>query len=336
MRWIRRITALSVSLAFAASCVLTDCVTHAAGLTAFSNGDFSNIQVVQSDTVYMDFVNELMPLGTYTAVEMPNAPGTAVIPDAKGRVVVDYSNAKDGYIMIKMLQATEATIVTQIKGSNSGTITQYYPRTDGEYDIFPLTDGNGSYQVQVGMRLENSNVSLMLSGVIDVVMTDEFAPFLRPNKMVAYTMDCEAIKAATSLTDGVTDLVEQIKAVYEFAVSYFSYDNEIAQKIKDGVVTTYTVDLDNFIVSRKGICQDYATLMTVMLRSLGIPCKLVWGYEGPSQHAWIDVYTEEAGWISGVVYLDGTGWRSLDPTYASDGGAAYKENWSTYVIRNIY
>ena len=49
-----------------------------------------------------------------------------------------------------------------------------------------------------------------------------------------------------------------------------------------------------------------------MLRSLGVPCKLVVGYAGaskPAYHAWISVWTEKTGWIDNAIYFDSTGWH---------------------------
>ena len=57
--------------------------------------------------------------------------------------------------------------------------------------------------------------------------------------------------------------------------------------------------------------------MTGMLRSQGIPCKLVIGYAGTVYHAWINVWNEETGWVDAAVFFDGTTWQRMDPTYAS-------------------
>lgn len=64
-------------------------------------------------------------------------------------------------------------------------------------------------------------------------------------------------------------------------------------------------------VQRKGFCQNYASAMITMLRSLGVPARMVVGYapgvwnEGRSAwevqsrhyHAWPEVYFPEYGWI---------------------------------------
>jgi len=60
--------------------------------------------------------------------------------------------------------------------------------------------------------------------------------------------------------------------------------------------------------SRQGVCQDFAHIMTALVRSLGIPCRYVSGYlfhdeschdrsaEGAT-HAWVEVLMPEVGWV---------------------------------------
>jgi transglutaminase/protease-like cytokinesis protein 3 len=107
-----------------------------------------------------------------------------------------------------------------------------------------------------------------------------------------------------------------VEAVYNFVVSELRYDNERAATVKSGYVPV----LDNVLEEKKGICFDYAALMTGMLRSQGIPCKMVFGYTGGAYHAWISVWTEDTGWVDGVIFFDGVAWQRLDPTFASYDG----------------
>jgi len=91
---------------------------------------------------------------------------------------------------------------------------------------------------------------------------------------------------------------------------------------------------------KKGICFDYAALMAAMLRSQNVPCKLVVGYAGEVYHAWISVWTEENGWIDGMIFFDGHAWKRMDPTFASSqsGGkeiTEYIEN-GKYTAKYLY
>jgi len=60
--------------------------------------------------------------------------------------------------------------------------------------------------------------------------------------------------------------------------------------------------------SRQGVCQDFAHIMTALVRALGIPCRYVSGYlfhdeahhdrsaEGAT-HAWVEAMLPEIGWV---------------------------------------
>ena len=162
-------------------------------------------------------------------------------------------------------------------------------------------------------------------------MKNEFAPFLRPNQYVNY--ENEPLTAATAskvVNDGATNL-EKVKAVYDYVIKNISYDYEKAATVQSG----YLPDLDTIIKTKKGICFDYAALMTGMLRSLNVPCKLVVGYAGVEYHAWISVWSEEKGWIDGAIFFNGTNWQTMDPTYAASG-AANKINKVQYTTKYVY
>ena len=58
--------------------------------------------------------------------------------------MIDYSNAKDGYVMVKWTGgSTDSKLKVLIKGPGTGEQYQYNLRTDGKYETFPLSDGNG-------------------------------------------------------------------------------------------------------------------------------------------------------------------------------------------------
>ena len=78
-----------------------------------------------------------------------------------------------------------------------------------------------------------------------------------------------------------------------------------------------------------------------MLRSQGIPTKLVVGYAGKAYHAWISVYSEETGWINNVIYFDGKDWKLMDPTFASTANQSaavmkYIGDGTNYTTKFLY
>lgn len=238
----------------------------------------------------------------------PEASGNLVQENEKA--VIDYSNVADGYVMVKYVQETDKRLKVQIKGP---TTTYSYNITVGEWEVFPLSDGNGDYQIVVYENVEGTQYSTVQSVTTTVTLKDEFAPFLRPNQYVDYGVAPETVKKAAYLTAEREGTLDKVQAVYDYVVNALTYDEEKAATVKSG----YLPVLDDVLAEKKGICFDYAALMTGMLRSQAIPCKLVVGYAGETYHAWISVYSEKDGWIDGAIYFDGTTWKRMDPTFAS-------------------
>ncbi|MPM87738.1 hypothetical protein SDC9_134838 [bioreactor metagenome] len=139
------------------------------------------------------------------------------------------------------------------------------------------------------------------------------------------------------LTADKSEMLDKVDAVYTYIINNFSYDKEKAKTVKSG----YLPDLDAVLAAGKGICFDYSAVMTAMLRSQGIPTKLVVGYAGKAYHSWISVYSEDTGWVEGVIFFDGSTWKLMDPTFASSGKSSeaimnYIGDGTNYTAKYLY
>ena len=262
----------------------------------------------------------------------PVASSTAVRKNSEA--LIDYSNITDGYVMVKYTASSTKRLKAQVKGP---TTTYTYNVTAGKWETFPLSDGNGAYQVTVYKNIADTKYSTVLSASFKATLKDEFAPFLRPNQYVDYGCAVNTVAKAQELTKDRTEPLEMVKVVYDYVVTNLTYDRQKAATVQSG----YLPVLDTVLAEKKGICFDYASLMTGMLRSQGVPCKLVVGYAGTAYHAWINVWSEETGWIDGAIYFDGTSWQRMDPTFASTGKQsakimAYIGDGKNYTVKYIY
>jgi len=257
------------------------------------------------------------------AVPLAGASDTLLLPVASGtsvkknsRAVIDYSNTKDGYVMVQFTASTSKKLKVQVSGPTRDK--PYYDLRPGEWTTFPLSNGDGNYKVTVFENTSGNKYAEVVSVSFKVTLSDEFAPYLRPNQYVDYEDAAKTLAKAKELAGSETDPLKLVENVYSFVVNNVTYDRQLAATVQSG----YLPVLDNVLAAKKGICFDYASLTAGMLRSLGVPCKLVVGYAGasnPAYHAWISVWTEKTGWIDNAIYFDSAGWHRMDPTFASSG-----------------
>ena len=74
-----------------------------------------------------------------------------------------------------------------------------------------------------------------------------------------------------------------------------------------------------------------------MLRSMGIPAKVVTGYVGEENlyHAWIMVYIDGT-WETAVFSVTPNTWSRCDVTFASTGATKYTGSGTSYTDRYTY
>jgi len=278
------------------------------------------------------------PAALFDQMKKPVASGSAVEENSKASI--DYSNTKDGYIMVKFTASTDKRVKTRVQGpSYASTKVNYdYDIPPGSWITIPLSDGNGDYKITVYEHTGKGNTyATVLSLTTSVKLTDEFAPFVRPNQYVNYADATNTIAKAQELVGSESDPLKKVEKIYDYVVKNLTYDKQRAATVKSG----YLPVLDSVLSEKKGICFDYAALMAGMLRSQGVPCKLVVGYAGDAYHAWISVWSEGTGWIDGAIYFDGSVWQRMDPTFASSSQGSeaileYIGNGKNYVEQKLY
>ncbi len=307
-------------------------------------GCASGAKTEEDDGLYIDEVvmeeieieDEAVPLAVSPAAVndllLPTAAGTAV--ESNSRAMIDYSNIQDGYVMVQFTGSSEKRLVSQVTGPS--TTYTYYLKA-GVWATFPLSDGNGKYTVTVLENTTDKKYAQVLAASFNVTLKDEFAPFIRPNQYVNYGAAPKTVAKAKDVVGSEKDPLKQVELVYNYVVKNLTYDKKKAASVSSG----YLPDLDAVLAAKTGICFDYAAMMTGMLRSQGVPCKLVVGYAGKQYHAWVSVWTKETGWIDGVIYFNGTSWQRMDPTFASSANSSdaimkYIGDGKNYSVKYVY
>lgn len=271
---------------------------------------------------------------TCTDIFFPKASQTIVYEDEI--VSLDASHTENGYIMLRY-DGSVPKVKLQITIPDE-TVYTYTLRSDsyGTYEAFPLSGTDGTYQLDLYENVTDNKYALIFSQTLSVTLQDEFQPYLYPNQYVWFTQDSDVVAKGQALsTDSSSDL-DYVQQVYHYVIETITYDKEQAATVESG----YIPDPDRTMELQKGICFDYASLMTALLRSQKIPTKLEVGYSGEAYHAWISVYLDEIGWVDNIIEFDGKDWSLMDPTLAANNSSSsvkkYIGEGNHYTVKYSY
>ena len=262
------------------------------------------------------------------AWEMPPFQDAVFHEDAaqtEGNVKIDLSGVTQGYVAVSVV-ADNRLKFQVIKDDVTYT---YDIASDGTPSILPLQSGNGTYLFRVMENVQDTKYALLYSCEAQVELEDDFQPFIRPNDYAAYKEDSACVQKAAELAGPCEDALSVVTAVYDYITANIVYDQEKAATVQSG----YLPVPDETLQTGKGICFDYASLAASMLRSQGIPCKVIFGYVSPDDlyHAWNMFYTEETGWVTVDYQVSGDDWNRLDLTFAANGAdSEFIGNGSNY------
>ena len=244
---------------------------------------------------------------------------------------IDFSATGDGYVAVSGKDS--ARLKFQImKGEETYT---YDLPTDGTPTVFPMNMGDGDYQFRLMRQVEGTKYAEAWSDGQSVTLSDEFAPYLRPNQIVNYNQNSACVAEAYKVTQYCQNDLEIAAAVYDYLAKNVTYDYDKAETVQSG----YLPDPDSTLASKTGICFDYAALAAAMMRSQGVPCQVITGYVGAEElyHAWNRFFVKNEGWLTVEIQAAGSSWKRVDITAAAAGTSAEQlEDDQQYTTRYIY
>lgn len=231
----------------------------------------------------------------------------------EGSALIDVSAVSEGYVAVSA--QSESKLKFQVVFGDS-TYTYDLPH-DGTESIFSLQSGDGTYCFRIMENVMDTKYTELFSTEAQVTLLDEFQPFLRTNQYAAYQADSDCVKKAAELAKLSTTPVEVAQNIFSYICENVTYDKKKAETVQSGYIPVP----DETMAEGKGICFDYASLAASMLRSQGIPTKIIFGYVAPGDlyHAWNMFYTEETGWITVEYQVKGGEWNRIDCTFAANG-----------------
>lgn len=232
----------------------------------------------------------------------PNAPAAGEGPaqEASQSSVETFDTRNTGSGLLRVKYADDSGKRIKLSVSKGGATYIYNLKARGSAESFSLQMGSGSYTAKILQNTSGSNYRTIETAAIDANISDPLEVYLNSIQNVNWNSSMSAIIKAGSLTRGETRDADKVKTIHDYVVSDVRYDgNKFSH-----VTADYIPSIDSTLRSGSGICYDYASLFGAMLRSVGVPAKLVKGYSSNAQgyHAWNEVY-------------EGGRWVIIDTTY---------------------
>lgn len=263
------------------------------------------------------------------------------------------------YCMISLYQSSsESTLNKQVIPYQVGSSYDVSSIPNGEYylQLYRGTQKSGVsyyplyyYEKGIRLRLSDNDIALEYSPVYEHNKTmssnarfSEMALdyYLLPDSCIE-SEDEQICALATQITMGATSDYEKVRLVYEWVCNniWYDYDSYLGVESSD-----YSVQSTKVLKSKKSVCEGFADLTAALLRSQGIPTKVISGYAlgvstkgawnssnqktSKTNHAWNEAYVDgrwvilDTTWGTNNKYQDGeystgTGMRSyryFDPT----------------------
>ncbi len=207
----------------------------------------------------------------------PSAPGSDVRED--GKLALDVSNLSEGYFMACVPAGCPHRLKLRVE--KDGQTLTYDLNGESIYEVFPLQLGSGTYSVMLYENVGGKKYAQQGGILLDVSLSREDASFLVPNQYVNYSALSPLVEKAGELCNGL-DEKDTYQTVCTFMQSEFVYDFVRALTVSAGQLP----DADGSFEKRMGICQDLSAVTVAMLRTMGIPGRLMIGYADDNYHAW--------------------------------------------------
>ena len=176
-----------------------------------------------------------------------------------------------------------------------------YEKDGSMYFLNNKLNSNRKYNIQ--MLIESEEIKD--SPIDDLLYYSYSRDIISYLSLNGSTDRIQALAGKLQIENGT--IAQQAQKVVDFLRNNYSYTTMLPQQPNE------TDPVEHFLFeSKQGICQHFATSMVFLLRSMGIPCRVVNGYtmgewndiggfftvRQNNAHAWVEVFFPKSGWVS--------------------------------------
>lgn len=274
-------------------------------------------------------------------------------------ILLDDSGASPPLTRVKTRQSVENVIRQEIDLENApaGTL----------FTLYPPLDFSSTGVDQIRIRPEDLTIRIEDQGLRNLKYVVHSAPDLpadqrvlldpppenprRPPRRSVIHEDVRALAAELLAPLGEPSDPLRRREVAQFICDHLSKSGEYSYTLSRNVRQRRPDAVRDFLlVHKRGHCEFFASAMTLLCQSVGIPARIVNGYAGGQYdpqvdayvfrqrdaHAWVEVFTADEGWVrfdpSPVVrarHHEGDHWLYATLTNWLE---LFRQRWSTMVV----
>ena len=261
------------------------------------------------------------PVPTKKIRDIMDEEATADQTQTEGGLTIDYSHMAQGYVMVRARKSDKKMKLTVKYGPDSLT---YRMNNDEKNETIPLQYGSGEYTFSLGIAETADSSQYESAGTIhlECSIPDENSCFLYPNQYVCYSADSPVVEKAKELCKDLNDPTDIAKAVCTYIQETFYYDFVKSVTADEEQLP----DIETTWKEKAGTEKDLCAVTCAMLRSQGVPAKLVFGTVDDSDNpsfskghsiSWVEIIIdgEILGFdpAKGLNVSDSAGWKDYNP-----------------------
>jgi protein-glutamine gamma-glutamyltransferase len=204
-------------------------------------------------------------------------------------------------------------------GTNVFFLAPWVREVHGDYHTVTVDSGAAVYDLDAQRAITNYEAESDIATPSREDLrsaTSNYPEPVVPRYLRVPPLDPRIAPLAAQITASASNNFDRAAAMEQYLKSHFGYTLQMAR-------TTGPDPLANFLFVRKaGHCEYFASSMAVMLRTLGIPSRVVNGFRSDEFNDLTSNYVVRAkdahSWVE--AYFPGYGWQSFDPTPAGASG----------------
>lgn len=209
-------------------------------------------------------------------------------------------------------------------GTNVFFLAPWARRVSGEYRALSADSGGAVYNIdsQHAISRYEAESDLDTASAPELrASARDYPPQVAATYLQLPALDSRIPLLATEAARSETNSYDQAVAIEQYLKTHYGYTLQLPR-------TALRDPLANFLFDRKqGHCEYFASSMAVMLRTLGIPSRVVNGFRSDEFNDLTGNYIVRAkdahAWVE--AYFAGYGWQTFDPT---PPGAGNSRGWS--------